>query len=169
MAVGVTGSSLGAIRQEVVLGEGECADWSGRTIRYERLVQDELPDKLVATALLRVTPASGRDYTMRPARHLHLLQNHWTTEVAIHSTWAGDFYTILNSGEGDGRVSLTFVHNPLMRFLWLGGGLMFAGAVVSLWPTLKPAAVSAVRRKPAVVVHAKRMQLVASTEPGGGF
>ncbi len=103
IAVGIAGSSLGTQRNEVMLDEGQTIEWAGRSIRYEVLVQRELPDKLVAESVLRVTPATGRSYTLRPARHLHLLQNEWTTEVAIHSTWAGDFYTILNSGEGEGR------------------------------------------------------------------
>ena len=41
------------------------------------------------------------------------LQEQWTTEVDIHSSWSGDFYTILNNGEGGTAVSLTFIEMPL--------------------------------------------------------
>ena len=58
---------------------------------------------------------------LKPARHFHLLQNQWTTEVAIDSTWSGDFYTILHAGLGEGRVLVTLIENPMMRWLWLGG------------------------------------------------
>jgi cytochrome c-type biogenesis protein CcmF len=141
LAIGVAGSSLGTVRQDVTLNENESIEWQGRTIQYQRLTQRELPDKLVAEAVLHVTPKSGPAYTLRPARHLHLLQNEWTTEVDIHSGWSGDFYTVLNYGEGEGRVGLTFVHNPLMRFLWLGGGIMVVGATIALWPTRRCIAV----------------------------
>jgi len=162
VAIGITGSSLGSRRAEVLLDEGETIEWAGQSIRYEQLEQRELPDKLVADALLRVTPPSGLPYTLRPARHLHLLQNEWTTEVAIHSTWAGDFYTILNSGEGEGRVSLTLVNNPLMRFLWFGAGVMVVGAIASLWPTRKRTAIATEPHWRKSAIHRGQRQLIVS-------
>jgi cytochrome c-type biogenesis protein CcmF len=162
LAIGVTGSSLGTRRIETVLSEGESIEWAERTIHYERLVQRELSDRLVAEAVLHVSTASGPRTTLRPARHLHLLQNEWTTEVAIDSTWRGDFYTVLNSGEGDGRVSLTLVSNPLMRFLWLGAGVMVVGAIASLWPMPYRTTLGNRRRRRAATVPSRRQQLAAS-------
>jgi cytochrome c-type biogenesis protein CcmF len=157
LAIGVTGSSLGSRRIETVLNEGETIEWAGRSIRHVELVQRELPDKLVAEAVLEVVPQGGAPYRLRPARHLHLLQNEWTTEVSIHSTWAGDFYTILNSGEGEGQVGVTLVENPLMRWIWFGGGVMGVGAVVALWPTRQPTSDrSTSTRRPAVSRPARR-------------
>jgi cytochrome c-type biogenesis protein CcmF len=160
VAIGVTGSSLGTSRQEVILSEDESIEWAGKKIHYERLVQRELPDKLVAEAVLHVTPAAGPSFTLQPARQLHLLPNEWTTEVAIHSTWSGDFYTTLNSGEGDGRVSLTFVNNPLMRFLWFGGGTIVVGAAASLWPLSHPTAWRVPRPHRRQILPTSRRQLV---------
>jgi cytochrome c-type biogenesis protein CcmF len=134
LAIGIAGSALGTRRHEAELSEGESIAWAGRTIHYVGLVQRTLPDKLVAEAVLEVSRPGKAPVTLRPAKHLHLLQNEWTTEVAIHSDWGSDFYTILGSGEGGGRVSLTFVENPLMRWIWVGGAIMVAGALFALWP-----------------------------------
>jgi cytochrome c biogenesis factor len=71
---------------------------------------------------------------LRPARHLHLLQNDWTTEVAIDSTWRGDFYTVLNAGLGDGRVVMTLVDNPMICWIWGGGFVTTTAAIVAMWP-----------------------------------
>ena len=71
-----------------------------------------LPDKAIAEAVLEVTQGQGKPVVVKPARHLHWLQNEWTTAVAIHSTWSGDFYTILNGSLGGGKVDLTLVENP---------------------------------------------------------
>ena len=139
LAIGVTGSSLGTHRAELVLNEGETIEWRGRSVRYVELVQRSMPEKLVAEAVLEVVPRSGAAFRLRPARHLHMLANQWTTEVAIHSSWAGDFYTILNSGEGEGRVSLTLVENPLMRCILFGVAVMGLGAVAVLWPARRRA------------------------------
>jgi cytochrome c-type biogenesis protein CcmF len=71
---------------------------------------------------------------LRPARHLHLLQNEWTTEVAIDSTWRGDFYTVLHAGLGDGRVMVTLVDNPMIGWIWGGGAVATVAAIVAMWP-----------------------------------
>lgn len=135
LALGIAGSSLGSQRVEVEMNEGELMSWAGRDIRYVRLEQQTLPDKLIAEAVLEISEGRGGPAELRPARHFHRLQEEWTTEVAIHSTWGGDFYTILQAGLGDGKVALTFVDNPLMRWLWLGGGVSVLGGLVALWPT----------------------------------
>jgi cytochrome c-type biogenesis protein CcmF len=134
VAIGIAGSSLGTQRQEFTLAEGETIHWQDHEVHYSRLEQRQMPDKLVAEAVLGVSQAGGPNIELRPARYLYLLQNEWTTEVAIHSTWSRDFYTILNAGLGEGRIAITFVLNPLMRWIWLGGYLTTASAVLAAWP-----------------------------------
>jgi cytochrome c-type biogenesis protein CcmF len=134
VAMGVAGSSLGTQRTELTLDEGSTLNWGGRQIHYLRLEQRSLPDKLVAEAVLRVARDGQGPVELRPARHLHLLQDDWTSEVAIDSTWRGDFYAVLHAGLGDGRVVLTFVDNPMIGWIWGGGILASAAAVVALLP-----------------------------------
>ncbi len=135
LAIGVTGSSLGTDRCEVLLRQGETIHWAGRSIRFAGFNERELPDKLVMEAKLEVTLPGRRPTTVLPAQHMYRLDQQWTTEVAIHSTWGGDLYTILRGGEEDGSVRLTLIENPLMRWIWLGGWVMCAGVLFGLWPT----------------------------------
>jgi cytochrome c biogenesis factor len=95
---------------------------------------------------------------VRPARHLHLLQNEWTTAVAIHSSWSGDFYTILNGGLS-GKAVLTLVENPMMRWIWLGGICAVLGAVIGIWP--------GGTRRPGAVILAKGESAAADLEVRG--
>jgi cytochrome c-type biogenesis protein CcmF len=134
LTIGITGSGLGMQRTDVVLQEGETLTWAGRDIRYVKLDQRRQPDRLIADAVLEVVEKGAAPVALRPARHLHLLQNEWKTMVDIHSTWRGDFYTVLNAGLGDGRVALTLVYNPMMRWIWLGGLTAAAGALVAMVP-----------------------------------
>jgi cytochrome c-type biogenesis protein CcmF len=134
LAVGVTGSSLGTRQHEADMREGEVIQWAGYNIRYVGLTQRELPEKFVVAAQLAVSPAGAAPYTLLPAQHLHLPQNEWSTEVAIHSTWARDLYAILHSGKGREQISLTFIENPLMRWLWASGWVAGAGVLLALWP-----------------------------------
>ena len=100
LAVGVAGSSLGTQQHEATLSKGESIGWAGRNIRFVGVLQHRLPEKLVVQAELEVTADGNAPYTLRPAQEYYFLQNEWSTEVAIHSTWSGDFYTILHSGQG---------------------------------------------------------------------
>jgi cytochrome c-type biogenesis protein CcmF len=134
LVVGITGSSIGTRRHEVQLREGDIIEWAGWRIEYVQLIQRECDDKLIAEVELRVGRGNHPPVILMPARHFHLLQNQWTTEVAIHSSWSADFYSILHAGLGDGRVALTFVVNPLMRWIWGSGWLMAAGVIVIAWP-----------------------------------
>jgi cytochrome c-type biogenesis protein CcmF len=134
LTIGIVGSSLGARRHEIELEEGQTTRWAGRSIRLVEVIDRTLPDKLVAEVKLEVSREGNDPYTLLPAQHLHRLQNQWTTEVAIESDWGGDFYVILHGSDEAGRASLTLVENPMMRWLWLGGGTMLVGAVISLWP-----------------------------------
>jgi len=134
VAIGVTGSSLESRQHEAVLSPGETVDWSGHSIRLDRMIERALPDRLVAEARLTVTGGGGPARTLTPAQHYHLLQKAWTTEVAIGSSWRGDLVAILHRGEGPDRIRLTLIDKPRMRWLWLGTWVMGLGAAAGLWP-----------------------------------
>ncbi len=134
LAIGVTASSLGSQRRDVILHEGESMRWAGRRVKLQRIVQRELPGKHIVEAVLDVQRGSGRPFTIRPAQHFHVRHDQWTTETSVHSSWTGDLYAILHNGEGEDGVRLTLVDNPMMRWIWLGGGIMAVGAVTAIWP-----------------------------------
>jgi cytochrome c-type biogenesis protein CcmF len=162
VAIGIAGSSVGADRREVELSEGDTIRWADRQIHYVRLAQSHLPDKLVAEAVLEVSHHGDEPVILRPARHLHLLQNEWTTEVAIQSSWSGDFYTVLHAGLGDGRVSMTLVHNPMIRWIWAGGILVTVSAVVAALPaSFRRRVRTTTTTNPDVGEDAKRMATAA--------
>lgn len=161
LAVGVTGSSLGSRRLQTQLTQGESSYWAGRSVRLAGLRQRREPDKHIVEALLHVTPGNGSPYELRPAQHFHVLQQDWTTEVAIHSTWRGDFYTILHNGDlQTGQINLTLVENPLVRWIWMGGWIMAAAVVWSLWPSTRGA--KAATREKLSGPHADRRRRTGS-------
>ncbi len=139
LAVGITGSSLGVLRLETEMSEGDSLSWQRHTIRYARLDEIELPDKLVVQTELEVTADNGRHFVLSPAQHFHFLQQQWTTEVAIDSTWVRDFYVIAHGGEAGNQASFSLIVNPMMRWVWASGFVCLIGIVIRLWP-VRPAA-----------------------------
>jgi cytochrome c biogenesis factor len=134
LAIGVTGSSLGSRRHETVMREEETIHWADREIRFLRREQKELPDKFIVEAVLEVSQNGSPSVMLRPARHLHRLQKEWATQVDIESTWAGDFYTVLHACPDDGSAVLTFVENPMMRWIWCGGIGACLGGLAAICP-----------------------------------
>jgi cytochrome c biogenesis factor len=45
-----------------------------------------------------------------------------------------DLYVILDSVSDDGRASIQAFVNPLVTWIWIGGGVMLAGTVIAFWP-----------------------------------
>jgi cytochrome c-type biogenesis protein CcmF len=57
-----------------------------------------------------------------------------STEVGIRGSWRQDVYVVL-AGVRDGETAeIRITFNPLVRWLWLGGGLMALGGIVVMWP-----------------------------------
>ena len=139
LAVGVTGSSLGTQRYEATLAEGEAINWADRKVRFVRWIEQRLPDQVVVATELEIGGERAKTFHLLPARHFYTLQRIWTTQVAIHADWAGDFYTILHDNNGQGRASFTLLVNPLMRWMWLSGGVALAGTLLALWPARRSA------------------------------
>jgi cytochrome c-type biogenesis protein CcmF len=137
LAVGVAGSSLGTQQRQATLSKGESIVWAGRNICFAGVLQHRLPEKLVVQAELKVTADGDGPYTLLPAQEYYFLQNEWSSKVAIHSNWSGDFYTILYNGRGQDQIQLTLVNNPMMRWMWLAGWVMVVAAVPWFW-TKKP-------------------------------
>jgi cytochrome c-type biogenesis protein CcmF len=135
LAIGITGSSLRTHQHELEMQTGETVDFAGYQVRLDRLTQQALPDKLIGAAELEISRAGQRLGWLLPAQHFHLLPQTWTTEVAIYSTWRSDLYVILHSGEGTQKASLTLIENPMMRWFWVGGGIMGLGSLVQLVPS----------------------------------
>ncbi|MBO8141698.1 MAG: heme lyase CcmF/NrfE family subunit [Firmicutes bacterium] len=58
-----------------------------------------------------------------------------STEVAIYSTLAGDLYVVLAGWDEYGSVvGFQLFWNPMIGWLWFGGGLLVAGTMFALWP-----------------------------------
>jgi cytochrome c biogenesis factor len=55
--------------------------------------------------------------------------------VAISVRPDEDLFVILNGwSEGGVTASFTVLVNPLMMWIWIGGGIVLVGAAVAFWP-----------------------------------
>ena len=143
IAIGITGSTAYKSEVLVSLTPGESTQFHGYDLTYEGFSVDTLDDRPVTyqsrvryEAALSVFRNGSRVTILRPEKNYHwALESPWVTEVAISSSLREDLYVILASLSEDGRAGFQLVVNPLINWLWIGGGLLLAGALLAGWTT----------------------------------
>jgi cytochrome c-type biogenesis protein CcmF len=132
--VGIAGSSLGVLRYNVDMAEGGRIQFAGYSIFFAGVHETESNGNIVAKTELHISRGEAPPFILRPGQNYYIVDNQWTTEVAVHSTWGRDFYVIAHGGEAGSDASFSFLINPMMRWLWGAGWLCALGAVIRLWP-----------------------------------
>jgi cytochrome c-type biogenesis protein CcmF len=151
MAIGVAVSSGLAVDRTVTLAPGATATIGAYEVRNDRLVVEPLADdpRVIETrAELTISgPQSGtlasalRDYPNSPTA---------IATPAVRTSLAEDLYvTLLASDPGSGVVTLHLFVNPLVVWIWIGGGIVGIGATFAVWPERRTAAATVERRSPA--------------------
>jgi cytochrome c-type biogenesis protein CcmF len=57
-----------------------------------------------------------------------------STEVGIKSSFREDVYVVLAGVRDDESAEIRVTFNPLVRWVWMGGGLMAIGGLIVMWP-----------------------------------
>jgi cytochrome c-type biogenesis protein CcmF len=151
IAIGITGSTAYKRQQLVALSRGESTNLAGYSIRFEDLAMDTLnpepvtyQSKLRFAATLGVYRGESKLRTLVAEKSYHwALENPWVTEVAIYSNLKEDLYIILADLDQTGLASFEIVLNPLVNWIWIGGGVLLLGTLVAAWPEKRVAAVDA--------------------------
>jgi cytochrome c-type biogenesis protein CcmF len=68
-----------------------------------------------------------------PEKSLYFGQNQPTTDVAIHTNFKEDLYVIL-AGYEKNLATFKVLVNPLVVWIWIGGGIMVLGTLFVVWP-----------------------------------
>ena len=142
MAIGITGSTAYKSEQLVALRPGDSATLSDYQIQYEDYSVETLnPEPVTYQSRIRyattlsIYDGGSKVSTLVPEKSYHWALNApWVTEVAIHSNLKEDLYVILASLEEDGQAGFQVVINPLVNWIWIGGGVLLVGTLMAAWP-----------------------------------
>ncbi len=142
IVAGFTGSKAYKSAQLVALNPGESTTIRDYRLHYERYSIEELnpepetyQSRIRFATTLGVYGASSRLSTLVAEKNYHwVLDNPWVTEVAIRSSLKEDLYVILASLDENGLAAFRIVINPLVNWIWIGGGVALVGTVIAAWP-----------------------------------
>src|SRR6266446_7041628 len=136
--IGVTGSS--AFKQEgtASLKRGESFSVGRYTLRFEDMVSHDSPNAEFMGARLAIFDGGRPVGTLTPGQNFYKAGQNPSTEVAIHYTLREDLYTILTGFDPqEGRATLKAYLNPLINWIWIGGGVLILGAWFAMLPDLR--------------------------------
>jgi len=134
IAIGIIGSSLFDVSKEATLAKGESLNIKDYGVRYDNVVYAQQGDDDVVRATVSVTKGAESLGIMYPEKLYSTSYDQWVSEVAIRSTLAEDLYIILGDWGHDGTATIKVLVNPLVDWIWIGGGLFMVGGVIAFWP-----------------------------------
>lgn len=136
IAIGVIGEANFKSETLLSLRPGESVAFGGYELEYKdfTFADRSRPDKERYAARLNVYRDGRLVATLAPEKNFHRNIEQWVTEVALHRTLGEDLYVILGWLEEGGRAIFQITINPLIIWLWIGGGVFMAGGVLALGP-----------------------------------
>ncbi len=129
IALGLTGSGLFRQERAVTMAVGDVLEIGAEKVRFEgvRGFQKENYDSIQGRFMLL---ESGR--AVLPERRRYPRQEAPMTETGIDSTPLRDVYLVLADPAAGGKWGVHVYINPLVQFIWIGGGIVLAGLLLTL-------------------------------------
>ncbi len=135
MAIGVIGTRMYPLEQNIVLESGRSAAVGDYTLTLEGL--NQAMDEDTFSTWANVTVARGTEYltTLSPeVRHYANFEQSYGIP-AVRPGLREDLYLILAGwSEDQEQVTFRILVNALTNFLWLGGLVFLTGGVLAFWP-----------------------------------
>jgi cytochrome c-type biogenesis protein CcmF len=147
IAIALAASGSYSTKEEVRLAKGESVTVDGYRLTYLGNTVTASDQKRVVKARVRIERGDDDLGVYAPA--VNIFPNS-TSAIGTPSVRTGllrDVYlTLISSPVDGGRVTLGVAVNPMVVWLWIGGGFLAVGTVIALLPVLR-------RRRPAASVE----------------
>lgn len=139
MAVGITASSAFQQETQAFVRRGDTLSLADYTLRFEGLTAEQQPHREVIRGRFTLLRQGQTITLLHPALNFYGKRASFSQEPigspAVYSTPLRDLYLVLAAFQDDGAaVTVRVLLRPLVMWIWIGGGIMLAGAVVALLP-----------------------------------
>ena len=138
IAVVLAVSSAYGANREVRLRRGQSASVSGYTLTYLGSTVDRSQQKTTVSAAVRIERGDHDLGVYAPAVSTFPNSTEGIGTPSVHTGLIEDVYlTLVSSPKDGGRVTLGVRVNPMILWLWIGGGVMALGTILALAPRLR--------------------------------
>ncbi|MBI4178888.1 heme lyase CcmF/NrfE family subunit [bacterium] len=133
-ALGIIASSSYQVHREAELGPGQEMRIERFRLIMRGLTEGRLPNATWVRATVDVFDAEKNIGRIFAEKRLYEKTEQPHTETGLISRVFYDFYVVLAGWTAEGAAILHVYVNPLVSWVWLGGAVLAAGAVLCLWP-----------------------------------
>jgi cytochrome c-type biogenesis protein CcmF len=138
IAVAIASSSAYTTRKEVRLERGESAKVASYTVTYVGSEVERSDQKNTFIARVRVERGGDDLGVYAPAISTFPGAPQGIGTPSVRTGLREDVYlTLISSPNEQGRVTIGVAINPMVMWLWMGGGVMALGTLVALSPGLR--------------------------------
>jgi cytochrome c-type biogenesis protein CcmF len=151
MAVAIAISATLGVDETTTMRPGDSTSIGGYKLTYDQLVTRTLPDDARVSETRAELTVSGR----QSGELTTALRSYpsSTTAIATPAVWTTpgeDLYVTLLSYDAPSQtLSLRVFINPLVVWIWIGGGIVAIGAVFAIWPERRRVTVTEPAAEPA--------------------
>jgi cytochrome c-type biogenesis protein CcmF len=133
-AVGIAASSEFRQEHQHTLRAGESVAVAGYDVRLDRLWAADEPQRTVVGADVALSRGGRSLGALSPRLNFYRSREEPLPTPAVRSRMT-DVYVNLMAFEPDGsRATLTILIEPLVSWIWAGGGIVALGVIIGLWP-----------------------------------
>ena len=154
LVAGTVGAGNWQTEREQAMRPGDSVALAGYEFRLQSVGDVPGPNYLARRGEVAVTRNAEEVALLLPERRHYPVQDTWTTEAAIHTTWLSDLYVVVGEDAPGGSTAIRIHHNPLVPWIWIGALVMVAGGAVSLTDRRHRVGAPARRRRQAEAVAA---------------
>lgn len=131
--LGMIGSSYWSTEKLVLAAPGDRINLAaGYEVVFDGVQARQGPNYETRLGDLQLLHDGALVTDLAPEKRFYPVAQMPTSEVAIHTTLAGDVYVALSEEQPDGRWSLRLYHHPLVPWIWGGALVMAFGGALSL-------------------------------------
>jgi cytochrome c-type biogenesis protein CcmF len=131
--IGVAGSAFNTDRQADLV-PGESMTVGPYSIKLESIEEGSTPNYQWLATVLEVSKDGKVLGTFDPQKHLYMASEQPTSEVRRYSTFREDLYLVFSGMTDEDTATVQVYLNPLVRWVWIGGIVMFLGTIVTMVP-----------------------------------
>jgi cytochrome c-type biogenesis protein CcmF len=136
--IGITGSSAFQQEATAILARGEGFSLGRYTMRFEDMQSEDTPNHEFFGARIAVFDGGRPRGSLVPGQNFYKAGQDPSTEVDILHTLREDLYLILIGFDPhEGRATLKAYLNPLINWIWIGGGVLIFGSWFAMLPDLR--------------------------------
>ena len=134
-AVAIAASSAFRSEYDATVRPGQIMNAGSFAVRLDQLWARDEPHRTVVGASLTILRDGQTVGEMQPRTNFYALQQDPVPTPAVRSRPAGDLYINLMAFAEDGSTAtLRVIVEPLVPWIWFGGGVICTGALISMLP-----------------------------------